>query len=660
MSRRLDIMKGSPTLHSYAVDKFRGVDLTSAPINVAEGRAFNAPNMIRDTVGKVRKRMGYEIYRTYADKINGIFQYGDHVLVHAGQNLYLDGTTPTLLGSSMANHKSNAFLMTYEETERDLLMILDGTTLWCYFEGNNLVINSIGTSSESISEGLHTAASMATIPQVTVGRAPDGEGGDSLDMVNMLTDKYCDSFLGTATATVYQLSFFPLSSSTVTAYKISSGGTWSDITSTVSSVDTTTGKVTFSTAPGEPPVSGEDNVMIVASSTHTGYSGRINGCQFGIIYGVAGAWDRLFVSGNPSYPDTDWYCNSANPLFWGDWNYGEIGKTTSPITGYTIVNGYLATHKEADDTDRNCYLRTGEMTYQSNEGNESVDLQTVKFPITNIIQGTGAIAPASFAYMTEPLYLTLDGIYATTPYEGNGILYAQKRSRLLEGALLNEPHANLKAASAVAYKEFYMLAVGDKVYILDTLQRDTSGLTKGSQYQYEGYHWQLKNAVRCWFKKDQRLYFGAEDGNVYRFFSDTKAGSSYEDNGNAISAAWEFMHVGRFHFEKTVKWFAINGKCTAGASIHLLYRKTDEENYGELTFEMPTAYFSYSAFSSIFGYSGFFYGGSENPRTIGRKLKMKKYDSCILSIRNENALEGFSLYALVLEYIEGLHYKDSL
>lgn len=660
MSRKLVNISGSPSLHSYAVDRFKGVDLTSAPINVAEGRAFNAPNMIRDTVGKVRKRMGYEVFRSYSGQINGIFQYRDHTLVHAGTKLYLDGTTPTLLGSSMADHKSNAYLMTFEETERDLLMILDGTTLWCYFEGDDIVINSVGTQSDTISAGLHTAASMATVPQVTVGRAPNGEGGDSLDMVNMLTDRYYDSFLCTAGTTEFQLSFFPLSSSTVAAYKMTADGTWTNITSTVSNVDTATGKVTFSTAPGAPVVSGEDNLLILARSNHEGYTDKINHCQFGIIYGAAGAWDRLFISGNPDYQDTDWYCNSANPLFWGDWNYGEIGKTTSPITGYTIVNGYLATHKEMDDTERNCYLRSGLMTYQSNEGNEPVDLQTVKFPITDIIQGTGAIAPASFAYMTEPLYLTLDGIYATTPYEGNGILYAQKRSRLLEGALLNETQADLRAAAAIAYKEFYMLAVGNEVYILDTLQRDTSGLTKGSQYQYEAYHWRLHDAVRCWFKKDQRLYFGAADGNVYRFFNDENASSSYVDNGVAISAAWEFMHVGRFHMEKTARWFALNGKCTAGASMHLFYRRTDDDYYGELVFDMPTAYFSYSGFSYVFGYGGFFYGGSDNPRTIGRKLKLKKYDSCILSIRNENPREGFSLYALVLEYVEGLHYKDSL
>lgn len=658
MERRLTDIPGSPSRYTYSIDTFRGVDLTSAPINVAMGRAFNAPNMIRDTVGKVRKRMGYELYRQYEGQINGIFEYGDHVLVHAGTSLYLDGATPTLLGSSMANHRSNAYLMAFEETERDLLMILDGTTLWCYFEGENLAVNSFGSYTQTVSAGLHTAAEMATVPQVTVGRGPNGEGGDSLEMVNMLTNAYIDSFLGTATATTYQLSFFPLTSTNVAAYKMTDNGTWMNITSSVSSVNAETGTVTFTTAPGAPPVSGEDNVLIWARSNHEGYTDRVNKCQFGILYGASGVWDRLFISGNPTLPDTDWYCASANPLMWGDWNYGEIGKSTSPITGYTIVNGYLATHKEKDDDDRNCYIRRGQLTYQSEEGNESVDLQTVKFPVTDTIQGTGAIAPASFAYMTEPLYLTFDGVYATTPYEYNGILYAQKRSRLLEGKLLKESATHLRNSKAIAFKEFYMLAVGDNVYILDTLQKDTQGQTKsGSRYQYEAYHW-TNVPVNCWFKKNQRLYFGTSNGKIYRFFDEPGTSMAYTDDGVAIEAKWEFAHTGHIHLEKTATWFAFNGNCTPGATIYLRYRRYTDVDDRQLVLQIPSTSFSYFALSNTFGYGRMFYGGSDYPRTIGRKLKLKKYDASIFSIQNSALWQGMSIYAIVLEYVEGLHYKD--
>lgn len=44
---------------SLVIDEFFGVDYTSEPGNVDVGKSPNAPNMIRDTPGKVRKCMGY-------------------------------------------------------------------------------------------------------------------------------------------------------------------------------------------------------------------------------------------------------------------------------------------------------------------------------------------------------------------------------------------------------------------------------------------------------------------------------------------------------------------------------------------------------------------------------------------------------------------------
>ena len=42
------------------IDKFRGVDLTNSPTQVNINRSPDSINMIRDTVGSIRKRMGYE------------------------------------------------------------------------------------------------------------------------------------------------------------------------------------------------------------------------------------------------------------------------------------------------------------------------------------------------------------------------------------------------------------------------------------------------------------------------------------------------------------------------------------------------------------------------------------------------------------------------
>lgn len=54
----------SPKRNVAEIDNFLGVDLTNTGSNVSELRSPNAPNMIRDVPGKVRKRMGYRTIPT--------------------------------------------------------------------------------------------------------------------------------------------------------------------------------------------------------------------------------------------------------------------------------------------------------------------------------------------------------------------------------------------------------------------------------------------------------------------------------------------------------------------------------------------------------------------------------------------------------------------
>lgn len=76
--------------YSVVVESFRGVDLNNSPSNVDKSRSPEAPNMIRDQVGKVRKRTGYTTKATVSGgaAINGVHRLGDEVLVHAGTKLY--------------------------------------------------------------------------------------------------------------------------------------------------------------------------------------------------------------------------------------------------------------------------------------------------------------------------------------------------------------------------------------------------------------------------------------------------------------------------------------------------------------------------------------------------------------------------------------------
>ena len=67
----------SPKRQVIEISNFLGVDLTNTGSNIAENRSPNAPNIIRDVPGKVRKRMGYKTMHKFDE---GGVVYGVHVV----------------------------------------------------------------------------------------------------------------------------------------------------------------------------------------------------------------------------------------------------------------------------------------------------------------------------------------------------------------------------------------------------------------------------------------------------------------------------------------------------------------------------------------------------------------------------------------------------
>ena len=122
--------QGIPYQSVTTMDYLRGVDLTNNPINVAVGRAYDAPNFIRDVPGKVRKRMGYKNIGKFDGKVNGIYEYYGTRLVHAGTKLYRitrqnkgESFFPTVVGSGLPDRLSNAYCLNHK------MIILTGQTI---------------------------------------------------------------------------------------------------------------------------------------------------------------------------------------------------------------------------------------------------------------------------------------------------------------------------------------------------------------------------------------------------------------------------------------------------------------------------------------------------------------------------------------------------
>src|SRR5699024_3079208 len=167
-------------------------------------------------------------------------------------------------------------------------------------------------------ETVQPAAGLAKVPLFTIARPPAG-GGVQYEPLNLLQPKFTERFAGTEADTVYCMSFSGLDETPVTARLLEKTGEWRELTEGEDfTVDREAGQVTFETAPGKSPVTGEDNVEITAARTVAGYADRINKCDVGALFGVGGAADRLFLSGNGEFPNYDWFSGQNDGTYWPD------------------------------------------------------------------------------------------------------------------------------------------------------------------------------------------------------------------------------------------------------------------------------------------------------------------------------------------------------
>ena len=480
------------------------------------------------------------------------------------------------------------------------------------------------------------------IPLLTISKDPTG-GGTDYEALNLLQPKFRERFLGTETATEFHLSFSGLDETPVTAKVMDADGNWVDKTeNTDFTVNRETGVVTFNTAPGASPVTGEDNVEIEAARTVEGYADRINKCTIGILFGVNGATDRLFLSGNPDYANYDWYSGQDDPTYFPDTGYSVVGTSKSAIVGYSIINNYLATHKDEMEVDRNVIIRAGNLVE-----NEPA------FPITNTLQGPGAIAPWSFAYLgTEPVFLTRLGIYAITPSDINGERYSQDRSYFMNGKLLSEPQ--LEDSFGFTFKDLYWLCLNGVAYILDGLQ--SLGATPSEPYSNRQYacFYRTNIPARVMWSENNVLFFGTYDGRVCEFYTDKESIFSYNDDGQPIHAIWETPDLfGKYFYQnKTWRYIALQLASSVATSVKIWAQKR-----GVWTLiKNETSKARYFSFEQLV-FSKLTFSNDTTAKTIPVKTRIKKVDKTRLRLENDSKDEPFGLMQIAVEFVESGKYK---
>lgn len=559
--------------------------------------------------------------------INGFHRMrnDEYGLVHVGTNIYRNGE---LLYSEANDSLSKGWQF------EDKYYIIDGKKMLVYYTKKK--------ANGEIEHIVDTAENNAYLPLVTISKEPEG-GGTPYDDLNLLNPGFQESFLGKTGVTQYHLSFNGLDNRQPIVEVMKSNG---DFVTKRYGIDYTinysTGVVTFTTAPGVSPLTGEDNVRITAYRTVEGYADRINKCTIGVLYGVNGALDRLFLSGNPDYINYDWFSGQYDPTYFTDTSYSMMGSSSSAIMGYSVINGFLATHKDFMERDQNIILREGDL-----QDNIPV------FRIVNTLQGAGAIAKNSFAYLsTEPLFLTKSGVYAVTAQDITGEKYAQNRSFFINGKLLEEQ--NLEDAYGFVFKDMYWLCLNDIAYILDGLQPiQTDKSMPYATRQYVGFY-RTNMPARCIWEQDNILYFGTRDGRVCRYHTDKYALQSYNDNGDPIEAVWETPDIdGKlFYKNKTLRYIALRLDSALATSVNIYVM-----NRGLWQFlKKDDTSGRYISFMHLV-FSKFSFSGDKTQHTFSTKVRVKKVDKFRLKLTNDDLNEPFGLFNIAFEYVENGNYK---
>lgn len=618
----------SPKRTINTIDVFLGADFTNSPANVDMRRSPNVKNMIRDVPGKVRKCMGWHIVKTYEkEKINGchFLKLDSSYIIHAGTNLYHGDE---VIYSDMNDHRSRSWQF------GEKLYIIDGKNYLCYWQTKE---------EDEIVHHVEPIEKVAFIPTVTISKDPDG-GGTSYQDLNMVQPGFTELFLGKEDVTEYQLSFSGLDETPVEIEVLNDDGEWTKKEeNTDFTVDRETGTITFTTAPGVSPVTGEDNIKITAYRTVSGYADKIKKCTVGILYGIKGGKDRLFLSGNSEYRNYDWYSESYDPTYFADTSYSRLGADNSSIIGYSIVNSRLATHKDDIERDQNVIIRQGTVDDEKRE----------IFVVTTSLQGIGAIAPDSFGYLeTEPLFLTSQGVFAITAQDVTGERYAQNRSYYLNGKLLKED--NLKNAYACVYNDNYWLCINNVAYILDGLQpMRTDSSEPYATRQYAGFYRTNVPANIMW-EYDGMLWFGDYDGNVCRFYTDKTLIMSYNDNGKPIECVWETPDIdgALFYKNKTLRYIATRTEAAAKSSISMYAMERGEWRLIKEDDEF-SRYFSFRQVK----FSELTFAQDTTHKISRAKCVIKRVDKFRLRFTNKKVDEPFSLFDIAMEYVENGYFK---
>ena len=565
---------------SWEVKDLRGVDFSSSPMEVNPRRASRAVNFINEA-GITQKRNGWtQQCRIVKDgepqRINGVFEYvdGEHkeTLVHAGCRLYRlkraeNGRYSTVDVTQTSTYAPAAVDVSRLKDTRSQAFLQGGKMYWIG-AGDYLVYGSWndGQSYELRrvydNEGTY-------IPKTTINIGTgigSADARSSLDAVNYMTGWRRNGIEGLPKGTEHitdntRASFYldaTIDGETVVEVRtlgspqyvyrnnldakydsekirfrmVKEDGTLDeDSAEDYGRINYAEGRIEYRpkaqgaapnytyyfNVPGMMEAGGDDVAEVYFYHKEEGYKERIPACSFGVLFGTSGNTDRLFLAGNPAFPNVDFYSAMDDYTYFEDVNTVSMGSDGYAVLGYArLADNTLAIFKEKSQTEASIFFRTSYYKeFYNSDG--SLDEMLSIFPTTAGNIGETVVSRFACAdFGGDNLILSENGVFGIvlTDNIATATRYSRERSLAINAKLRREP--GLQDAVAISYKGRYYLAVNGHCYVADARYRYGMDNSLDGAYQYEW--WYFDNIpARIFAEIGGALWFGTEDGRLCCF-----------------------------------------------------------------------------------------------------------------------------------------------
>lgn len=386
---------------------------------------------------------------------------------------------------------------------------------------------------------------------------------------------------------------------------------------------------------------GSGEHVVTIEYMRTGSRDVIDNCSIYTLYG--GDNDtRAFVSGNEKYRSRDFASGLFDASYFSDLQYTDVGSDESAIVGYHKLYGNLIIVKDGRGSDSTQYLRTFALT-SDGSGNTA--------PVFTVKQGNasyGAVNTSSFKSAGgAPLYLGYDGVFLIQGTSVENQNNTVSVSRMVDGRLKKENALDSAVCTCLGGK--YYIFTDGHAYICDT------------KNGYEWFYFDSLPNVRCAWVCGKTLYFGTDEGKIYRFMHESENNAYYDDvavdgsvsDAKAIEAVWEMpvSTLGEYANYKTVRNCYITCMPYGRSSVKVYYNTN--EDYRDWVLGENIDLFSFEDVD----FDRFTFNTISAPFVFATGVKVKNVYVFGLRLVNDTAGEPFGFLAVSVKYRSGKYVK---